>query len=47
MKKRYQKAPRISKWNHEPVFIHHNIKRIEQITGKKMPDEFKKRLREL
>jgi hypothetical protein len=41
MKKRYQKAPRISKWNQAPSFTVNCIKEMEKITGQPIPSDLK------
>jgi len=41
MKKRYQKVPRISKWNRAESFCINCIKEMERITGEPMPPDLK------
>ena len=41
MKKRYQKAPRISKWNRAEYFCINRIKEMEKITGEPIPPDLK------
>jgi hypothetical protein len=44
MKKRFQKAPRISKWDSSAVHAMNCIKIIEKIKGEKLPDELVKQM---
>jgi hypothetical protein len=42
IKKRYQKAPRITEWDNSTMFALNAIKNIEKIKGEKIPDDLRK-----